>query len=88
MAAEGGTPPPLSLLTTYAGRNHDLRAWLENAQINTDRNLRLQYMAGLVTNYSEPERVYESFIRYRRFPEDFFLGSPVMRESLRMALEP
>ena len=86
--ADVGITPALSLLTTYAGRNHDLRPWLENAQINTDGNLRLQYLAGLVTNYSQPERVYESFIRYRRFPEDFFLGSSLMRESLRMALEP
>ncbi len=86
--ADVGITPPLSILSTYAGRNHDLRPWLENAQINTDRNLRLQYIAGLVVNYSEPERVYESFIRYLRFPEDLFTGSPVLREGLRAALIP
>jgi len=40
----------LSLLTTYAGRGPDLRPWLKGGHINRDRNLRLQYLAGMGLN--------------------------------------
>src|SRR5262249_28546900 len=39
-----------SLFSTYAGRAADLKPWLASAQINRDRNLRLQYLAGLGLN--------------------------------------
>jgi hypothetical protein len=35
------------LMATYAGQARDLRPWLTDAEINTDRNLRLEYLAGL-----------------------------------------
>jgi spermidine synthase len=34
------------LLATYAGRASDLRPWIAGAHVNTDMDLRLQYMAG------------------------------------------
>ncbi len=37
----------VDLLGRYAGRASDLKAWLADAAINRDRNLRLQYLAGL-----------------------------------------
>ena len=35
------------LLATYGGQASDLQPWLADAQINSDRNLRLRYLAGL-----------------------------------------
>src|SRR5262249_11347906 len=35
------------LLATFAGQAPHLAAWSQGAQINTDRNLRLQYLAGM-----------------------------------------
>jgi len=78
--------PPLSLMTAYAGSATDLRRWMEDASINTDRNLRLQYLAGMVVNLSEAERIFSSIKRYFRFPDEIFVGSPAMREGLRQAL--
>jgi spermidine synthase len=78
--------PPLSLLTTYSGSAADMRAWLADAYINSDRNLRLQYLAGLVMNLSEADRIFRAISRNWTFPERLFTGSPVMREGLRQAL--
>jgi spermidine synthase len=78
--------PALSLFSTYAGSAADLQPWLQGAEITTDRNLRLQYLAGLVTNFSEPGAIYRSLMRYRKFPEQIFSGSPALRERLRRML--
>jgi spermidine synthase len=80
--------PPVSILATYAGRAKDLKPWLYDAQLNTDRNLRLQYLAGLDLNLNESDRIFADILSYRRFPEDIFVGSQWMRESLRLALMP
>src|SRR5581483_8400894 len=34
------------MYATFAGQQSDLRSWLADAQINTDANLRLMYLAG------------------------------------------
>src|SRR5439155_3516251 len=48
--AEVGFHSAVGLLATYAGQAPDLLEWTRDAQINTDRNLRLQYLAGLWLN--------------------------------------
>jgi spermidine synthase len=45
--ADVGLGTDLSLLATYAGQASDLAPWLANAAINHDRDLHLQYLAGL-----------------------------------------
>ena len=37
----------VDLLSTYTAQASDLRPWLKDAVINRDRNLRLQYLAGM-----------------------------------------
>jgi spermidine synthase len=83
---EVGFRPPLAVLSTYVGEGQGLQPWLEDAEINTDRDLRLQYMAGLVINFNDPAGIQRSFLRFRRYPADVFTGSPIMIESLREAL--
>jgi spermidine synthase len=65
----------VDLFSTYAGRASDLKAWLSDAAINRDRNLRLQYLAGLGLNLYESAPIYSDMLRYRRFPEGLFVGS-------------
>jgi spermidine synthase len=50
-----------------------LRPWLADAQINTDRNLRLEYLAGMANNIYDP-RIYETMMRYHRFPAEMYVG--------------
>jgi spermidine synthase len=76
------------LLATYAGRLPDLREWLASAEINRDRSLRLQYLAGMQLNSSEGSTAYGEMLDYRRFPPDIFQASPPTLSSLRQALQP
>jgi spermidine synthase len=73
-------------MTTYVGRAADLGDWLKDAQINTDRNLRLQYLAGMGSGAGQAAQIYEDLLRQRRFPEDLFVGSQATTDALRQAL--
>jgi spermidine synthase len=76
-----------SLLTTYAGQASDLWPWLERAELNRDRNLRLQYLAGMGLNLSQSDTIYADMLRYRRFPKELFVGTNEWVEALRRAIE-
>jgi len=73
----------LGLLTKYAGRGPDLRPWLEDAEINRDRNLRLQYLAGMGLNSYKEAWIYESILEYRQYPEDLFVATGLRGRALR-----
>jgi spermidine synthase len=77
----------MDLLSTYAGQGSDLTDWLKDAQINTDRNLRLQYLAGMGLNAYQGAAIYDDIVSYRKFPEDLFLASPERKLQLRAAIE-
>jgi spermidine synthase len=47
---------------------------LENAQINDDLNMRLQYIAGLGLNSVRAPQIYREIMSYRKFPEDLLRG--------------
>ena len=76
----------IELLSTYAGQASDLRPWLQGAEINRDRSLRLQYLAGMALDNDKNDSIYEEMAAYRQFPEKVFLGSPgsvrILRESI------
>jgi spermidine synthase len=76
----------IPLLSTYAGQAADLQPWLKDAQINLDRNLRLQYLAGLGVNATEDDRIYQAILAYRIYPQNLFTGSDTMTLRLRSAL--
>jgi spermidine synthase len=54
------------LLATYVGSGVDLQPWLQGAEINRDRNLRLQYLAGLGLNTSQGPAIYSEILAQRR----------------------
>ena len=84
--SEVGLSSALSLLSTYAGQARDLRPWLADAEINRDANLRLQYLAGMGLNQYEDETIYDQMLRYRKFPENLFVGSTGELDYLRQIL--
>lgn len=84
--AEVGIGSANALLSTYAGRARDLAPWLEDSQINRDRDLRLMYLAGLRLNRYEEASIYRELRRYREFPEDMFVGSAERVDRLRRSL--
>ena len=66
----------IDLLATYAGEAPLLKEWLRGAQINTDRNLRLQYLAGMALNTNMGDQTLSGIRAYYRFPDQTFVGSP------------
>jgi spermidine synthase len=85
-----GINSAVELFGTYAGSKRDLDSWFKRmpqADINTDSNLRLQYLAGLGLNLYRSDPIYRSMIRDVRYPENLFEGSPQTLQSLRARIE-
>jgi spermidine synthase len=80
---EVGINSAVDLFGTYAGRKSDMKTWLSDAIINTDRNLKLQYLAGLGLNLYQSDAIYKAMIREAKYPEDLFEGSPETLGALR-----
>jgi len=78
---------PAQLLSTYAGRQADLSRWLEGAEINRDRNLRLQYMAGMQLDSYSGSESYAEMIRLRHLPYDLIQASESQWETLQQLME-
>jgi spermidine synthase len=76
------------LFETFAGTADDLKPWLQGAAINRDRNLRLQYLAGLGLNLYQANPIYLNMTSGGiRFPEEIFTGSGNLIEALRYSIE-
>jgi spermidine synthase len=84
--SEVGIDSILDLLSTYAGRVDELGPWLEDAEINRDRSLRLQYLAGLGINRYEQDLIYRQMLSYLAFPEELFVGPEDSLDWLRAAI--
>ena len=84
---EIGINSAVDLFGTYAGSTSDMKKWLSDAAINTDRNLRLQYLAGRGLNLYQSDLIYRSMIRDSRYPEDLFEGSPPTLQALRARID-
>ena len=76
----------IDLLATYSGQAPLMKEWSRGAQINTDRNLRLQYLAGMWLNSSLGERILAGILAHYRFPDQTFVGSPEAIQALKRAL--
>jgi spermidine synthase len=84
---EIGLYSAIDLLSNYAGTPTDLAPWLADVQINRDRNLRLQYLAGLGLNLYQSGPIYANMLQYARYPEGMFTGSPETLQALRDAVQ-
>ena len=72
-----------NILGTYAGRGRDLAPWLADAEINRERHLRLQYLAGLAANTDQRFLIFQGILQHRRYPADLFVASAGTEERLR-----
>jgi spermidine synthase len=78
----------LGLMSTYAGQASDLKTWLAGAEINHDRSLRLQYLAGLQLNSHSGSDSYTDMLSQVAFPDKIFYGSTFRLAALRNSLKP
>jgi spermidine synthase len=83
---EVGYQSPVDLFSTYAANKADLKEWFSDAQINRDRNLRLQFLAGLGLNQYRSEAIYDDMARYRKFPDGLFIADEGWLQQLRNAM--
>ncbi len=83
---EIGMRSAVDLFSTYAGNATDLAPWLADAEINRDRNLRLQYLAGMGLNLYESDLIYQDMVRHAGYPDGMFTGSPDTLARLRDAV--
>jgi len=83
---EVGFHSGLDLLATYAGTAGDLGPWLAKAEINRDRNLRLQYLAGFSAHEYREAAIYNEMLQYRKYPEGVFIATTASHNELRRRL--
>ena len=84
---EIGMNSAVDLFSTYAGRKSDLEPWLRDATLNRDRNLRLQYLAGLGLNLYQADVIYADMLKHvTKLPEDLFIATDATRASLFAAI--
>ncbi len=76
----------VDLMATYAGHAPSLTTWMADAEINTDRNLRLQYLAGMWLNSYKGREILSDILKSYKFPTDMFVGSPEKVQSLETQL--
>ncbi len=82
-----GFKTAVDLLGTYGGQGPDLQPWLRNAQINRDRNLRLQYLAGMGLNLYQEVAIFDDMELHRKFPDNLFVASDTTKMALMLAIE-
>jgi spermidine synthase len=84
---EIGMNSAVDLFSTFAGTASDLAPWLKDASINRDRNLRLQFLAGLGFNLYQSDVIYSNMLAYGgHFPDNLFVASPQTMEALRQGI--
>jgi spermidine synthase len=83
-----GFTSAFGLFSTYAGRGPDFKDWLKDAAINRDRNMRLQYLAGMGLNTAQSVRIYDEILRRRTFPEGAVTGREDKLALLRELIAP
>jgi spermidine synthase len=83
---EIGITSAIDLLGTYTAQGPQMKDWLSDAQLNLDKNLRLQYLAGLGLNKYEQAEIYAGMAKNRAYPENLFIGSSPAIAALRAAI--
>jgi spermidine synthase len=81
---EIGMSSVVDLFATYAGSAEDMKGWLADAQINRDRNLRLQYLAGRGLNLYQAGDIFAEMLPFARDPPPGLLTGSHERVSLLM----
>ena len=81
-----GFPGVTELFATYAGNARDIAPWLADAEINSDRNLRLQYLAGFRSNWYHSDSIFDEMVKYRQFPDQLFTGSDASKQAVKDAM--
>ena len=76
------------LLSTYVGQGPDFQPWLKDAIINRDRDLRLQYLAGLDVDLHTESQIFDHMTAFGpHFSPNVFSGSGPLLQYLALAIQ-
>ena len=81
-----GFSSAFELFGTFASSSADVATWLSDALINRDKDLRLQYLAGLALNQQSGDRIFRQVLEHRVWPNRAFVGSDANLSELRTVL--
>jgi spermidine synthase len=84
--AEIGMYNVVDLFSNFAGNSDQLQPWLSDATINRDRNLKLQYLAGLGVHLYQSDVIYADMLRHADYPSGIFKGSDGMLTQLQQTM--
>jgi spermidine synthase len=84
--ADVNYPDAISLFGTFAADASQLSGYLQDAQINRDRNLRLQYLAGMSVNKYEQADLYAKLKAAGGWKEGLFKGDETTLAQLRATI--
>jgi spermidine synthase len=82
-----GINSEIDLFGTFAGQRFDLSHWTEGAEINRDKDLRLQYLGGWGINSRLEDFIYRRMISFRQSPANIFQGSPETLMAVSQAIQ-
>jgi len=82
-----GVNSEIDLFGTFLGQRMDLSKWTAGAEINRDKDLRLQYLGGWGINSRLEDFIYKRMLSYRETPKNIFRGSPDRIVALAQALQ-
>ena len=60
--------------------------WSAGAELNTDRDLRLQYLGGWGINSTMEDKLYREMLTYRQITRGLFTGAPERVDSVLQAI--
>ena len=75
------------MLTLYVADKEALKEWVRGAQINSDMNLRLEYLAGAAAYQNNREEIFRDIIAHRRWPQELFRGHEARLQAIRENLD-
>ena len=61
-----------ALLKHYSGSRNDISSWLSDAEINKDKNLRLEYLAGKALDLQQADQIYSAMTSTIKYPDNLF----------------
>jgi spermidine synthase len=84
--AEVGLATVPEIIGQYAGYGKDLKNWLAGAEINRDRSLRLEYLAGFSLWRWQSIAIYEDILEHRRYPAELLINDGPHEADIRRRL--
>jgi len=67
---EIGIHAPLDILQSYSAQLSEMASWLQYSEINLDRNLRLEYLAGAALDRRVEDSIFSRMIADINYPDN------------------